>query len=261
MIIDTHCHLTFPEYNEELQTIIGNAKKANVKKFIVPGVDAFSSKRAVELAEKNPTSIRASIGFHPYEAQKLPDVTVLQPFISDFVVAIGECGLDYHLYKGEDAAGKKTNQIRLFQEQIELSIAHNLPLIMHCRDAFDDFFSTLNPYKGKVRGVIHCFSGGRQDMKEALSFNFFMGIDGNLTFSTYLQNILPDIPITHLLFETDSPYLTPIPHRGKRNEPKHIVHTLSYAAKLLLMSKEELIHQTTTNASSLFGFPNSASMQ
>jgi TatD DNase family protein len=261
MIIDTHCHLTFPEYNEELNTIIGNAKKAHVKYFIVPGVDAFSSQRAVELAKKHPESIRASVGFHPYEAQELPNIHILKPLINSSVVAIGECGLDYHLYKGEAATGKKTNQIRLFQEHIELSIDHNLPLIMHCRDAFDDFFSTLAPYKGKVRGVIHCFSGGRQDIKEALAFNFCMGIDGNLTFSTYLQNILPDIPISHLLFETDSPYLTPIPHRGKRNEPKYIVHTISYAAKLLSITKNELIRQTTVNASSLFSFPNSASMQ
>lgn len=255
MLIDTHCHLTFPEFNDDRISLIGNAKKAGIKYFIVPGVDILSSRQAVELATSQPVSIRASIGFHPYEAQENPDITKLEPLINEYVVAIGECGLDYHLYKGEDATSKKTNQIRIFSEQIELAIKHNLPLIMHCRDAFDDFFATLDTFNGHVKGVIHCFSGGLQDVRSACSRNLSMGIDGNITFSTYLKDILPSIPISSLLLETDSPYLTPIPFRGKRNEPKYLNYTAAVAATLLNCSVKELSEQTTKNASSLFNFP------
>lgn len=255
MLIDTHCHLTFPEFNDDRITLIGNAKKAGIKYFIVPGVDILSSRQAVELASSQPESIRAAIGFHPYEAQENPDITKLEPLINEYVVAIGECGLDYHLYKGEDATSKKTNQIRIFSEHIELAINNNLPLIMHCRDAFDDFFATIDRFNGHVKGVIHCFSGGLQDIRSANSRNLYMGIDGNITFSKYLQDILPSIPISSLLLETDSPYLTPVPFRGKRNEPKYLNNTATTVADLLQCSIQEISTITTQNASTLFQFP------
>lgn len=255
MFIDTHCHLTFPEFDIDRNELIGNAKKANVKYFIVPGIDMLSSRQSIELAMKHPSCIRSSIGFHPYEAQDNPDSTKLQPLINEFVVAIGECGLDYHMYKGEEAISKKTNQIRIFRDQIEIAIAHSLPLIMHCRDAFDDFFDTLDNYAGQITGVIHCFSGGLQDIRAALSRNLYMGIDGNLTYSKYLQEIVPSIPLPSLLLETDSPYLTPLPNRGKRNEPKYLTYTAKKAATLFNVSVNEIALQTTANAKNLFHLP------
>jgi TatD DNase family protein len=252
MFIDTHCHLTFPEYNEDRITVISNAKKAGIKHFIVPGVDLFSNKLALELAASQPLSIKAAIGFHPYEAQESPPVWELSHMITHDVVAIGECGLDYHLYKGEEAASKKTNQIRIFREQIELAIEHKLPLIMHCRDAFDDFFSTLDEYHGQYRGVIHCFSGGLQEVRCALERGLYMGIDGNITFSKDLQRIISHIPLPSLLLETDSPYLTPVPFRGKRNEPKHLRETAAYISQALSISQAALAEQTTANAKELF---------
>lgn len=253
MFIDTHCHLTFPEYNKDRVTVIGNAKKAGIKQLIVPGVDLFSSKLAIELAATQPHAIKAAVGFHPYEAQQLPDIYLLEELLNEHVVAIGECGLDYHLYKGEQAAGKKTNQIRIFRQQIELAIQHDLPLIMHCRDAFDDFFAALDNYHGQYRGVIHCFSGGLQDVRSAVERTLYMGIDGNITFSKHLQMIIHHIPQTSLLLETDSPYLTPIPHRGTRNEPKYLQVTATFIAALLQVPKHELAKQTTANAFQLFG--------
>ncbi len=252
MFIDTHCHLNFPQFDSDRAMVIGNAKKAGVKKFINPGVDLFSSKQAIDLAQKHSGVIFAGIGFHPYEAQQLPDVNQLEPFINENVVAIGECGLDYHQYKGEEAKGKKTNQKRLFDEQLRLALKHKLPVIMHCRDAYEDFFTIIDRLPSLPAGVIHCFSGGLQELRMAQERNFFVGIDGNVTYSKQLALIVPHVPLSMLLLETDAPYLTPSPHRGERNEPKYIPTIAKAIAQLQHKTTEELKKQTTTNAHLLF---------
>ncbi len=252
MFIDTHCHLNFENYNDDRAMVIGNAKKAGVKQFIIPGVDSLSSKISVSLAKENPNTIFSAIGFHPYEAQELPDIHSLASLLGSHVVAVGECGLDYHLYKNEVAAGKKTNQKRLFAEQLEFAIQHNLPVICHCRDAFEDFFDTIDSVSSLPRGVIHCFSGGLQEIRFAQQRGFFIGIDGNLTFSKHLQSIVPEIPLSMLLLETDSPFLTPIPHRGTRNEPKYIPLIAEILAKLKNTELQTIAEITTKNAQSLF---------
>ncbi len=173
---------------------------------------------------------------------------------SSNIVAIGECGLDYHQYKGENALGKKENQKRLFDEHLRLAIKHHLPVIMHCRDAYEDFFSVIDSLPSLPRGVIHCFSGGLEDLRLSQERNFFIGIDGNVTYSKQLAVIVPQIPLTSLLLETDAPYLTPVPHRGQRNEPKYIpliAHTIAELLHLDLAAVEQV---TTANAHSLFQF-------
>ncbi len=252
MFIDTHCHLNFLQFDADRAMVIGNAKKAGVKKFINPGVDLFSSKQAIDLAQKHEGVIFAGVGFHPYEAQQLSDVNQLETLINEHVVAIGECGLDYHQYKGEEARGKKENQKRLFDEQLRLALKHNLPVIMHCRDAYEDFFTIMNNLPSLPRGVIHCFSGGLQELRMAQERNFFVGIDGNVTYSKQLALIVPHIPLSMLLLETDAPYLTPIPHRGERNESKYIPTIAKTIAELQKTTIEEVQKQTTTNAHSLF---------
>ena len=285
MYIDTHCHLNFPQYDADRAMVIGNAKKAGVKKFINPGVDLYSSKQAIELAQKYPGVIFAAIGIHPYEAQHDPEVREMEKLLvssrpspkgewrdpsrmrdlfSDklrdssaalgmtTVVAIGECGLDYHQYKGERALGKKDKQKRLFANQLELALKHTLPVIFHCRDGFDDFFNVLDSLPRAPRGVIHCFSGGLQEVRDARKRGFFIGIDGNVTYSKHLQSIITSIPLSMILLETDAPYLTPIPHRGTRNEPKYIPLIAKEIARLLGVSTKEVEETTTTNARSLF---------
>lgn len=252
MYIDTHCHLTFPQYDEDRSMVIGNAKKANVRQFVVPGVDALSSRLAVELAADHPGTVFASVGFHPYEAQKHVHATELEHLISGNVVAIGECGLDYHLYKGENAEGKKSNQQRLFYDQLILAAKHNLPAIMHCRDAFEDFWTVIDSLSSLPRGVIHCFSGGAADIRHAQKRGLCVGIDGNVTYSKNIQRIVPEIPLDIMLLETDAPYLTPTPHRGKRNEPKHIPLIAEEVARLQSIPVDDVAAQTTTNARTLF---------
>lgn len=249
MFIDTHCHLTFPELNPDRAMVIGNAKKAGVKQFICPGVDPLSSKQTVALAQKYPRVVFAAVGYHPYEAQHNPPVNQLQ---TQGVVAIGEIGLDYHQYKGEAAVGKKQNQKILFEEQLRLALKHNLPVIMHCRDAFEDFFNVLDALPSVPQGVIHCFSGGLQELRFAQERNLFVGIDGNVTYSKQLQGIVPHIPLPMLTLETDAPYLTPVPHRGARNEPKYIPLIAKYIAELMRVDVKEVEKETTENARSLF---------
>lgn len=264
MYIDTHCHLNFPQYDTDQAMVIGNAKKAGVKQFINPGVDLFSSIQAVNLARKHPGVVYAAVGIHPYEAQHDPDVREIERILTGsrpVIVAIGECGLDYHQYGDEQALGKKDKQKRLFSQQVELALKYNLPVIFHCRDAFDDFFDVLDSvtkpaqgvYSEALRGVIHCFSGGLQEVREARKRGFFIGLDGNITYSKHLQSIIPQIPVSMILLETDAPYLTPVPHRGTRNEPKYIPLIANEIAKLHGTPVREVEINTTSSAQTLFG--------
>jgi len=258
MYIDTHCHLQFSHFDSDRQMVIGNAKKAGVKKFIVPGVDMRSNTDAVRLASIHPSTVYASIGFHPYEAQTIrPEIACkkLETLLTSSrngIVAIGECGLDYHLYKNEDATSKKRIQKELFAEQLQLASKNNLPVIIHVRDAYEDFFDTYDSINEKPTGVIHCFSGGLQEARMAKERGLFIGIDGNVTYSKTLQRIVGEIPISMLLLETDAPYLTPQPHRGIRNEPKYIPLIASCIATLHHTTPEIIMTTTTKNAKQLF---------
>jgi TatD DNase family protein len=252
MYIDTHCHIQFEQFDEDRPMMIGNAKKADVKQFIVPGVDAFSSKKAIELSRLYPGEVFAAVGYHPYEASHNPDVPFLDKCLQFPVIAIGEIGLDYHLFKDEPALGKKQEQRILFERQLTLALRHDLPVIMHCRDAYEDFFTVLDSLPAVPRGVIHCFSGGLQEMRMAAERKLFVGVDGNITYAKQLQQIISQIPTEMLLLETDSPYLTPIPHRGLRNEPKNIPLVAEKIAQLKNIPQSEVESRTTENARLLF---------
>lgn len=255
MFIDTHCHLNFKEFDADRAMVIGNAKKAGVKRFICPGVDPFSSQQVVLLARKYPGTVFASIGYHPYEAQhnlNIDNLYKLYKNYKDYIVAIGETGLDYHQYKGEQALGKKQNQKLLFDEQLRLALKYNFPVIMHCRDAFEDFFAVLDNLPTVPRGVIHCFSGGLEDFRCATDRKLLIGMDGNVTYNKQLQTAVPHIPLSMLLLETDAPYLTPLPHRGKRNEPKYIPLIAKTIGELHHVTVDTVAKQTTHNALNLF---------
>ncbi|OGG30336.1 hypothetical protein A2971_01945 [Candidatus Gottesmanbacteria bacterium RIFCSPLOWO2_01_FULL_46_21] len=252
MYIDTHCHLNFSQYDSDRAMVVGNAKKAGVKQCINPGVDLHSSQEVLELAKLYPGVIFPALGIHPHEAQHDPDVQKLDSLMNDQVIAIGECGLDYFQYKGEQALGKKDKQKRLFDEQLRLALRHNLPVIMHCRDAYEDFFTVLDTLPSLPKGTIHCFSGGLQELRQAQARKIFVGIDGNVTYSKQLSLTVPSIPLSMLLLETDAPYLTPVPHRGERNEPKYIPLIAKQIAQLKGITTKVLADTTTTNAQTLF---------
>jgi len=254
MFIDTHCHLTFPQFASDQVEVITNARKAGVKKMISVGVDRLSSAQSLELSSRYPGVIYASIGFHPYEAQNPHEESELEEFAQDtHCIAIGECGLDYHLYKGEKAESKKSNQKRLFEAHLQLALTRDLPVIIHCRDAWNDVFDVLDSLPRVPRGVIHCFTGGLQDVRSALERHLMIGIDGNVTYDINIARIMPEIPLRSLLVETDAPYLTPKPHRGERNESKYISYTCQKIAELTGKTKQEIAEITTQNAHMLFG--------
>lgn len=259
MYIDTHCHLQFSHYDTDRSMVIGNAKKAGVKKFIVPGVDTQSNRGAISLSTLHPTEIFASIGFHPYEAQKITPESAsleLESIITNHaVIAIGECGLDYHIYKNEKAISKKSFQKSLFHTQLQIASSHKLPVIIHARDAYEDIFDIFDQITTPPPGVIHCFSGGLEEYRFAQKRGLYIGIDGNVTYSKSLQHIISEIPLSQILLETDSPYLTPTPHRGKRNEPKYIPLVASTLAMLHQTTTEQVMATTTENAKHLFKIP------
>lgn len=255
MYIDTHCHLQFEQYNQDRETVIKNAIKSGVKQFIIPAVDPLSVRLAIDIADSFPGVVHASIGFHPYEASHNPDIRYLSSLLRNNtknIVAIGEIGLDYHLFKGEPALGKKQEQKILFEEQLRLALQYNLPVIMHCRDAYEDFFDVIDALPSVPRGVVHCFSGGLQELRFAIERKLFLGVDGNVTYSKQLQTVIPKIPVSSMLLETDAPYLTPIPHRGERNEPKYIPLIGRYVAGLYKTEEQQIADQTTANARLLF---------
>lgn len=253
MFIDSHCHLNFRDFDADLASVVTSAKKAGVGAVVTVGVDTRSSGRAVALSRAYPGFVFATSGIHPYEAQTIQDAGILKG-LSRAVVAVGECGLDYHLYKGFEAVSKKDNQKRLFSSQLELAAAHNLPVIIHCREAFDDLFSVLDARPALPRGVLHCFSGGLADLRRVTERGLFVGIDGNVTYSKLLKAVVPQIPMDRLLIETDAPYLTPVPHRGQRNEPKYVRLVAREIASLKGITPEEVEAATERNARALFPF-------
>ncbi|MDY3133765.1 MAG: TatD family hydrolase [Campylobacter lanienae] len=253
MIIDTHCHLDDIRYDDDIQSVIKNALDNKVDKIIIPGADINDLPKAAKIANSN-SNIYFAAGVHPYEIDGY-DESVIRKFAKDpKCVAIGECGLDYFRLPDDNVDEYKSKQKDIFISQIKLAIELNLPLIIHIRDANEDSLKILKEYEDKlVGGVLHCFNASPILLE--LSSKFYYGIGGVLTFKNAkkLVEILPKIPLNRLLIETDAPYLTPEPHRGKRNEPAFTTFVADKMSDILGMSRDEIEDLTTQNAIRLFG--------
>ena len=254
MIIDTHCHLDDERYNDDIEEVIERAKKQGVERFIIPGADPQTLRRAVELSERY-DEIYFSVGVHPYDAKNYN-----KKFLEQFVnhpkcVAIGECGLDYFRLpeSKEEIEEEKKLQKEVFIEQILWAKELNLPLIVHVRESSFDSLELLSNYAGTAGGVLHCYNADESLLKLS-DKNFYYGIGGVLTFKNAkkLINVYPKIPYEKLIIETDAPYLTPHPHRGERNEPAYCDLVASKMVELSSIEKNALIHNTTANAKRLF---------
>lgn len=258
--VDTHCHLNSKEYDGDLQKVITSSKKAGVKKMVVPGFDLPTSIKSANIAHTYKNVCFGTCGIHPYHANKVYDLaqvsTDMKHIVStykDTIVAIGEVGLDYHLYTHEDASGKKEQQKELLKIEIELSLEKKLPLILHCRSAWEDYVELLSMYKKDgIRGVSHCFEGGLTYLQDILELGFYIGINGLATFSDRLKDIVKVTPLDRILLETDSPFLTPVPLRGTKNTPKNIRLVAKYIAELKNETLDAVSVQTTKNAYTLF---------
>lgn len=254
MIIDTHCHLDDKRYNDDIEEVIERAKVKGVERFIIPGADPKTLERAVELSEKF-DEIYFAVGVHPYDAKDY-DRTYLEKFISHpKCVAIGECGLDYfRLPEDEDEIEKeKELQKRVFVDQILLAKSLKLPLIVHIRESSADSLALLEQYAGEEGGVLHCYNADESLLKLA-NRNFYYGIGGVITFKNAkkLINVYPKIPQDKLIIETDAPYLTPHPYRGKRNEPSYTKLVASKMVELSNSNEDTISTITTANAKKIF---------
>lgn len=248
MIVDTHAHLNMEDYAEDLEQVLVNAKKNKVEKIIVIGMDEPSNHKAIKLADAH-EMLYATVGVHPGYVDE-STTNHLESLIQEKkVVAIGECGLD--LYWRQD---NYELQKKVFIEHIELAAKHHLPLVIHTRSSFEEAYQCLLPYRGKVTGVFHCFSSNLYDAKRAIGLGFYIGIDGPVTFkkATELLEIVTHIDLKHILVETDSPYLAPMPYRGKRNEPAYTKFVVDKIAEIKGVTPEAVMKQTTRNAHELF---------
>ena len=254
MIIDTHCHLDDERYTEDIAEVIERAKTQGVECFIIPGADPKTLQRAVELSETY-DEIYFAVGVHPYDARNY-NKEFLETFINHpKCVAIGECGLDYFRLpeSEEEIEAEKKLQKEVFIDQILWAKDLKLPLIVHVRESSADCLEILTQYAGVEGGVLHCFNADESLLKLA-DKNFYYGIGGVLTFKNAkkLINVYPKIPKDKLIIETDAPYLTPHPHRGKRNEPAYCDLVASKMVELSTIEKTDLIEMTTQNSKRLF---------
>lgn len=251
-LVDTHCHVHFPDYELDADQVIADAIDAGITRMICVGCTLADSKLGVEMAAKH-RSIWASIGIHPHEAKLyVEDEKALQEFrdlaSKPRVVAIGEIGLDY--YYGHSP---KEDQAEMLRFQLTVAQEHDLPVIFHVRDAFDDFFAILDDFEG-IRGVIHSFTANRATLDKCLSRGLYIGLNGIMTF-TKDQNQLDAaraLPLNRLLLETDAPFLTPVPYRGTICQPKHVGVTAEFLSRLRGETLERICAETTQNAKALF---------
>lgn len=249
MIVDTHAHLNMEDFDYDFDHVLGRALKSDVTKILVIGTDDASNRKAIALAEAH-EMLYATVGIHPGYVDSDQDTERLRSLINHpKVVAIGECGLDF--YWRED---NKNRQIKIYEDQIKLAIEYKKPLVIHTRNSFKEAYETLIPYKGQVRGVFHCFSSDLADARKAIDLGFMIGIDGPITFKKngVLKQIIEQVDLKHILVETDSPYMTPAPNRGKRNEPGFIRFVVEKIAEIKKMDVHEVAQITRQNAYQLF---------
>ncbi|MDY4857868.1 MAG: TatD family hydrolase [Candidatus Onthovivens sp.] len=250
MIFDTHIHLNDKKIYENLDFYIQDALNKGVKKFLCVGYDLESSKIAIEIANKY-HEVYASIGIIPTEYKQYNDDSInnLRKLMdkSNKIVAIGEIGLDYYWEKEESV---RTLQKKIFIEQIELANELNLPISIHCRDAYKDTLDILKEHTCIKKGIMHCFSGSLESAKEFIKLGYLIAFGGVLTFKNSIKTkeVLKNIDLKDVVFETDAPYLAPTPFRGKINIPSYIVETVKYASSLLNCPKETLEDITYKNS-------------
>jgi len=254
MLVDTHAHLQWASFGKDREKVISRARKVDVKYIVNIGFDLNGSREAIELAEKH-KGLYATVGIHPHNASQLNE-NVLDKLrkLSENpkVVAVGEIGLDYYRNLSPRDAQKKA-----FEAQLFLAEELGLPVVIHDREAHADTLEMLSKFKGKIKGIMHCFSGSREMAEQCIKSDFYISFAGPVTFpnSHKLHEIVKGIGLNKILLETDSPWLAPQEMRGKRNEPAFLLFIGKKIAKLKGISVDELAEATTENAKEIFQLP------
>ena len=253
MLIDSHCHLDFPDFASELDAVVGRARAAGIERMVTISTRVHRHNEVLSIAERFP-DIYCSVGTHPHYAHEELDVTadeLVTRARHPKVVALGEAGLDYHYDNSPRNA-----QERGFRTHIAAARTTRLPLVIHSRDADDDMARILEEETGKgaFPAVLHCFTGGRDLAQRAIALGHYVSFTGILTFknSSALRAIAAELPADRILVETDAPYLAPGRHRGRRNEPAYVIETANVLAEVRGMPFDEIARQTTDNFFRLF---------
>lgn len=256
LLIDTHAHVNFKDYKDDGDEVVKRALQNDVW-LINVGAEQDTSRRAVEYAERYPAGVFAAVGLHPIhiQDQEFSYEKYKELALRKKTVAIGEIGLDYYRIS-EGALEIKEKQKEIFQKQIELAMELKLPIIVHCRNAHTDVIEIIKSYtlnlKSKLSGVIHSFLGNYKQARIYREMGFKISFNGIITFARDYDKIILDTPLEDILLETDCPYLTPVPYRGKRNEPFYVVEVAKKLAEIKGLSLEEVAEQTTKNAREVF---------
>lgn len=252
MMIDTHCHLYSEEFEQDIDEVISRAKTSGVTKFYLPAIDSSSLEAMLALEKKYPNECFAMMGLHPcYVKDNYQEelAIVKQQLTSRSFVAIGEIGLDFYWDKTF-----ATQQHEAFELQMQWALDYNLPIVIHTRNAMQETINLVKPFAAKgLTGIFHCFSGSYESAKQITDMNFMLGVGGVITYKNAgLAEALQNIPNEFLVLETDAPYLTPVPFRGKRNESSYLTYVIEKLADSKQMTVEAMAAITTSNAERLF---------
>ena len=254
MIIDTHTHLYVEEFDTDYKEVIQRAIDYGVEKFFLPAIDSSYTDRMLRLQKEYPEHVYLMNGLHPCSVkenwqEEIAKVNALVSAHSKDFYAIGEIGIDLYWDKTFLEAQKEA-----FALQIRLAKEYHLPIVIHCREAFEETFEVLEKEKSDdLFGIFHCFTGNKEQALRAISFGLKLGIGGVVTFKNgKIDTFLNEIPLEHLVLETDAPYLAPVPFRGKRNESSYLIYIVKKLAEIYNISENEIIKRTTNNALEIF---------
>lgn len=252
-ITDTHTHLYSEAFNEDRTEVIQRAIDENVKRFFIPAIDSETTQAMYDLEKRFPENIFLMMGLHPTSVSESVEEElkhVVEELAKRKFYAVGEIGIDLYWDKSFFETQRKA-----FKRQIQLAKKHKLPIVIHCREAFDEVFEVLEEEKGEdLYGIFHCFTGTKAQAEQAISYNMKLGIGGVATFKNgKIDQFLNEIDLKHIVLETDSPYLAPKPYRGKRNESAYVVNVAEKLSDIYKVSLEEIAAQTTQNSKDVFG--------
>ena len=255
-LIDTHAHLQFKSYNEDRDEVT-KRNSEELDAIINVGTSVDASEKGVKLSKKF-GNFFSSVAVHPHHVDQWSNKTYDELKVlgqNKKVVAVGEVGLDKYIYKGYPKPNLK-KQSDVLDKQIQLAQELNKPILFHCREAYDELYEQIKNYNGKVRGLMHCYMGDWSQAKKFLGMGFYISFSGNITYkgNDYIREVAKKVPEDRILSETDSPFLSPEPRRGKRNEPIYVKIVVSTISNLKGWSQETAAHITTKNAKELFNF-------
>jgi len=253
MITDTHTHLYSSQFKEDQAAMIQRAKDAGVSRFFIPAIDSSYTESMIKLEKNFPKDVFLMMGLHPTSVKEnyLEELAHVKEWIDKKkFFALGEIGIDLYWDRSFLA-----QQQEAFRTQIKWAKEKNLPIVIHCRDAFDEIFEILEQEKGdSLRGIFHCFTGTKEQAEKAINYNMKLGIGGVATFKNgKIDRFLNEINLKHIVLETDAPYLAPTPFRGKRNESAYITNIIDKLVEIYKVPFEEIVATTTQNSKAVFG--------